>query len=110
MYSQNFPMNITQLDPGDSIIITYHTTVDPDLPEEIEAVSCQIRVDVNGNMILSDDPRTPDPNDPTVTTVSHVVIPTLSEWGLIILLLLMMDISLVTLVKRKTHGHFLKEK
>lgn len=66
-YSQ-FPMNLPTLNAGDSIIVSFHTQIDPNT--NVCEVSCQAEVGIGMSTILSDDPDTGAPNDPTVTLLA----------------------------------------
>ncbi|MBI5100624.1 MAG: DUF11 domain-containing protein [Nitrospirae bacterium] len=80
------------------VVITYRTTVPPDVTR-VENRGCA-NWDTNGNgsldeinlgqtSVCSDDPGTPPSGDDTVWTKQDtVVIPTLDEWGMIIFILL----------------------
>ncbi|HMO39247.1 MAG TPA: SdrD B-like domain-containing protein [Saprospiraceae bacterium] len=70
--AQTFPVEISNLPAGKSITITYKVTVNKPLePRTTLTVSDQVSLIGQGiGTILSDDPDTPAPNDPTQTAVA----------------------------------------
>lgn len=73
------PVTIGTLPPGKSVTLTFRATIAKPLPAGVCLISNQATVTADGQAKLtSDDPRTPELNDPTVTRVpGPVVIATL---------------------------------
>jgi uncharacterized repeat protein (TIGR01451 family) len=75
---------------GGTVTVTFQVTINSPLPPNITQITCQGQVTgTNVPPTLTDDPGTPAPNDPTVVPVTPVVVvtevPTLGEWGALIL-------------------------
>lgn len=75
---------------GGTVTIRFDVTVHNPLPAGVTQIACQGNVTgTNVPPIVTNDPDTMTPNDPTVTPVVTVVvteIPTLDEWGLLALI------------------------
>lgn len=71
------PVNIGTIHPGDSVVIIYDVTINtPLVPPNAPSISNQGTVS-GGNFasVLTDDPDTPAPNDPTVTVLNSFPLP-----------------------------------
>lgn len=84
---------------GGSVTIEYQVVIDSPLAPGVTQVLCQgIVTGTNIPSTPTDDPDTPDPSDPTATPIVPVIappeaeIPTLGEWGMLLL------VSLLTVV------------
>lgn len=63
--------------------ISFEVRLDDPFPAGIERVANQgLFRTPNGFFLLTDDPRTPEPGDPTVDPLGAHGVPTLSQWGL----------------------------
>ncbi len=75
---------------GGTVTVTYRVTVNNPLPPGVTQITCQGTVTgTNFAPKVTDNPATGTPNDPTaitIATVSVVTIPTLNEWGLLVLI------------------------
>jgi len=77
---------------GGTVTVTYRVTVNNPLPPGVTQITCQGTVTgTNFPPKVTDNPATGTPDDPTaitvtVATVNVVTIPTLNEWGLLILI------------------------
>ena len=90
-------IDIGNIPPSGSVTINYEVEIDPVVPDV--HISCQGTVEgSNFATISTDDPDTVDPNDPTVTPLI-VFIPTLSQWGIIIIAILLLITGIIA-VKR----------
>jgi len=68
--AQNLTVDLHTLPAGASVTIAFEVRVDDPLPLEITQISSQAAISgSNFTAVLSDDPDTPAPNDPTVTDV-----------------------------------------
>jgi hypothetical protein len=90
------------LAPTESVTLTFEVSLAADLPADVTEIACQGRVLASNlalpaptpndppGTVLTDDPDTPAPDDPTVTPVARrpdgiVEVPTLGEIGLLLL-------------------------
>lgn len=85
-----------------TVTITFRVTVNNPLPPGVTQITCQGTVTgTNIPPILTNDPGTPDPNDPTVIPVQGEPppnpIPTLDEWGMLLLCLLLTGFGVMRL-------------
>jgi uncharacterized repeat protein (TIGR01451 family) len=77
---------------GGTVTVTYRVTVNNPLPPGVTQITCQGTVTgTNFQPKVTDNPATGTPDDPTaitvtVATVNVVTIPTLNEWGLLLLI------------------------
>ena len=75
---------------GGMVTVTYRVTVNNPLPPGVTQITCQGTVTgTNFPPQVTDNPGTAAPNDPTtiaVVTVGVIDVPTLNEWGLLILI------------------------
>lgn len=78
------PVSIGTLPPGKSVTLTYRVTISKPLQAGVCLITNQAIVAADGvNKVASDDPRTPDPSDPTVTRVpGPVVVATTAASGI----------------------------
>ncbi len=88
---------------GGTVTITFQVTINSPLPPNVTEITCQGQITgTNIPPTVTDDPSTQTPNDPNITPITPVVIaievPTLSEWGAI---LLTMALSLLALARLK---------
>jgi uncharacterized repeat protein (TIGR01451 family) len=75
---------------GGSVTITINATIEPGNEGAVISNQATLLYDADGNgtnetTVLSDDPGTAAPSDPTVFQVGLSAIPTVSEWGLMLL-------------------------
>ncbi|HYU36070.1 MAG TPA: IPTL-CTERM sorting domain-containing protein [Thermoanaerobaculia bacterium] len=94
---------------GGSVTIQFRVTIDDPLAAGVTQIICQGSVTgTNIPSTVTDDPDTAAPNDPTVTpiVVDVVVqeIPTLGEWGLLALILMLSGLALRGMRKRATQA------
>lgn len=75
---------------GGTVTVTYRVTVNNPLPAGVTQIICQGTVTgANFQPKVTDNPGTATPDDPTaipVATVNVVMIPTLNEWGFLVLI------------------------
>jgi len=75
---------------GGTVTVTYRVTVNNPLPAGVTQITCQGTVTgTNFQPKVTDNPGTATPDDPTaipVATVNVVMIPTLNEWGFLVLI------------------------
>jgi uncharacterized repeat protein (TIGR01451 family) len=84
-------VDIGTIEVGNSVTLTYTVVVDPDLMPDpsIELSNQGLVTSSNASDEPSDDPDSPDDDDPTITDVTNVnPIPTVGQWGLLLLILL----------------------
>ena len=88
---------VPELLRGDEIYVSFDLRLDSLIPQHVTRLQVQVRV-LEGDLgeLLSDDPNTPEPGDPTVIDLVRgmVEIPTLGSVGLVLLILLLLLISL----------------
>ena len=99
-YSQDFPIDLSKLGPGDSIVISYQAVVARDMPVDVDSIHCQATVTAGEGLIsvVSDDPRTGEALDPTSV---EIAIPTMGQWGIMVLGLLLINIAVVGMNEEK---------
>jgi len=76
---------------GGTVTITFTVAIKDQLPSGVDHVINQGQI-TGGNVttILTDDPTLPGSSDPTITPITPTVtVPTLDEWGFLILLMLL---------------------
>ncbi len=86
-------VDVADLPPGGVATVNFTVRISTPFPPGLDHIACQGQVvGANVPLLLTDDPDTPEPSDPTVTPVvddgtatSLVEVPTLSTWGLIAL-------------------------
>jgi hypothetical protein len=82
-YSQLNPLSIGTIPAGDSIVIKYDVLIDNPIPGGVTQVSNQGTIS-GGNFVsvLTDDPKTASPLDPTITLLNQWPLPvTLTEFS-----------------------------
>jgi uncharacterized repeat protein (TIGR01451 family) len=91
---------------GGSVTIEYQVVIDSPLAPGVTQVLCQgIVTGTNIPSTPTDDPDTPDPGDPTATPIVPVIappeaeIPTLGEWGMLLLVSLLTVLAMRRLKK-----------
>jgi uncharacterized repeat protein (TIGR01451 family) len=100
-------VNVGTIPGGGSVTIMFQAKIDDPLPPGVTQITCQGTV--TGTNIPStptDNPGTGTPNDPTTipVTLPPAPVPTLNEWGLLALLVLLMACALVTLRRQRRRG------
>jgi uncharacterized repeat protein (TIGR01451 family) len=102
---------LRNLQPGAQATITYQVTIAPDLPTAIDSIVSQgSAMSTTAAAVLSNDPATPTPVDPTVTPVRHLLqppppppanVPTLGELGLVLLAVLL-GVAALLFIRHRT--------
>jgi len=97
------------LAPGEEAVVTFQVAIDPELPPEVTEIVCQGEATAEGlDPILTDDPDTPEVDDPTRTPVAQpggpapVEIPTAGPLGLALLVALLAALAVRRLRVRPT--------
>jgi hypothetical protein len=82
-YSQLSPLSIGTIPAGDSIVIKYDVLIDNPIPVGVTQVSNQGNISGgNFSTVLTDDPKTAAPSDPTITLLNQWPLPvTLTEFS-----------------------------
>ena len=101
----SFEVRIDRIEPGEERLITYAVSLDTDQANGLAYVECQGRIrGANFDELLTDDPDTPEPDDPTRTYLEGLVdiveIPVLSTSGSVLLTLALAVFALVFLKRR----------
>jgi uncharacterized repeat protein (TIGR01451 family) len=92
----------TLLANGGMATVTFEVLINNSLPSDLQTISCQsVLTGSNFDMILSDDPNFGGSEDPTLAPVEPLaIIPTLSQWGILILFLTLSIFGLLAFRKR----------
>ncbi len=105
-------VDLADLPPGGVATVNFTVRISTPFPPGLDHIACQGQV-VGSNvpLLLTDDPDTPEPSDPTVTPVlddgtatSLVEVPTLSTWGLVALSVTLAGFALLYLRSRTGGG------
>jgi len=102
-------VELGELVPGVGADVAFEVGIDTELPPAVRQLSVQGAGQAdNADPEPSDDPDTPEDDDPTVTPIvgarDPAEIPTLSEVGLGVLVVLLASVGLSLVRRRMTHG------